>query len=60
MDCTETMISRPLKRLTIRLALSPVFSAMGVPINNAIGTMGYIIGPSTTYKEVEQTFQVIA
>ena len=42
------------------IALSPVLSAMGVPIDYARGTLRLSVGPSTTEEEVERAVQVIA
>ena len=44
----------------MRLSLSLVLSAMGVPTDDEIWTLRLSVGPSTTDEEVEHAVQVIA
>ena len=58
--CVERKRIRLLDRIKTHLSLSPFFCAMGLPTYYAIGTLSLSVGPSTTDKEVEDTFQFIA
>ena len=59
MACTERMRSGIFNRLTIRLSLLTVFSAIGVTVDYAIGALRLIIGISTTDEETDHEVQVI-